>query len=301
MCKAFNLKEAVPSHRTMLDSLPTELVSHVADYCLEAEQASLSRACSRLHNICNQILYKGNARSGASCVYHAIVRCYNQEVSIAILRKAHDAGCTFERCQSPSGPGVHVFSFPPLYLAATKGLEDLVIFLIDSGAPLDGPAGHKTTTLLGALFARKERIAMLLVRCGASLYAEELCISALHAAVCAGLGSVVIHLVRDKGMDVNMRTRSGATAVMLAASRRDQWMVGILVGLGARLYEALLYACHGNYFSIALQLLDDTHHLGEPRLSRKEAWDIARMAGCNPTSTAATTLFRRLVYIAESE
>lgn len=284
----------------MLDGLPTELISHIAECCSEGEQASLARTCLRLHDICNQILYSCNIRSGASCVYHAIVRCHDQEVSIAILREARDAGCTFERCQSPSGPGVRVFAFPPLYLAATRGLEDVVVFLIDSGAPLDGPAGHKTTTLLGALFVREERIAMLLVRCGASLYAEKLCISALHAAVCAGLGSMVIYLVRDMNMDVNTKTKSGATPVMLAASRRDRSMVRILVGLGASLYEPLLHACHENYYSIALQLLEDTYHLEKASLSRKEAWDVASMISCTPSSTVATTLFRRLVDIAES-
>ena len=61
--------------------------------------------------------------------------------------------------------------YSPFHLGRNKGLEDVVLFLIDSGALLDGPAGHKTTTLLGALFAPEKRIAMLLLRCGASLYA----------------------------------------------------------------------------------------------------------------------------------
>lgn len=88
--------------------------------------------------VCNWILYKGNiTNSGASCVYHAIARCSDQEGAIATLRIARDAGCDFEHCQSPWGPSRQVFSFPPLYLAATRGLEDVVVFLMDSGAPLD--------------------------------------------------------------------------------------------------------------------------------------------------------------------
>lgn len=50
-----------------------------------------------------------------------------------------------------------------------------MVFLVDSDAPLDGLAGHKTTTLLGASIAREERISMFLMRRGAFLYAEEIC------------------------------------------------------------------------------------------------------------------------------
>ena len=42
---------------------------------------------------------------------------------------------------------------------------------------------------------------------------------------------------------------------MLAASGRGRSRVRVLLGLGARLYEALLHACHENYYSIALQVL----------------------------------------------
>lgn len=114
---------------------------------------------------------------------------------------------------------------------------------------------------------------MLLVRRGASLHTGTFRPSALHAAVCAGLEGMVTYLVRDMGMDVNERTKSGATPVMLAASTGDRSMVRILVGLGARLYEALLHACHEHYCSMALRLLEDAQSLGDSPLSRREARD----------------------------
>lgn len=57
-------------------------------------------------------------------------------------------------------------------------------------------------------------------------------------------------------MDVNRKTKSGATLMMLAFSSCRGTMVQKLLQLGANVYDALLKACHDHLFTNALLLLD---------------------------------------------
>lgn len=258
----------------MLAHLPTELICGIAEICKPNEQANLALTCQRLYAICIPILYKENVTSyGASSVSYAIMQCDDEQVAIGTLQSAHMAGFEFQQCQTLRGSSSGYVS-APLYLAAIRGLNGIVAFLLDHGACSDGLA-YEASPLFGALLAHKENTAVLLVKRGASLQSHMLGKNALHITVDAGLDKMAAYLVREAKMDVNARTKSGETPIMLAILSGKIPMACLLVGLGARIYDALLQTCHRQEFHVALQLVDMPFTISFCPLSRKEARAVA--------------------------
>lgn len=149
-----------------------------------------------------------------------------------------------------------LLTYAPLYLAARRGLCTVVKFLLDSGASPDGTPVCEITPLFGALFAGQEKASLLLTEYNASLQQDGLSMNALHAAISAGLLHVAKHLVQDRGMDVNERTRCGATPMMLAVTSGNMAMVRLLINHGAGLRELLVHS-RDSRLSATLQLLHD--------------------------------------------
>jgi ankyrin repeat protein len=226
------------------------------------------------------LLYKNDAKSyGSSAVFHAIMHCDDQSVALQTLKAAQIGGANLQHCQAVSNGSqgaycTHLIVYPSLYLAATRGLDQIVSFLLDYGLPPDGPEGVDIPPLFGALSAGQETTALLLVQCGASIVSKKLGMNALHASVQAGLPRVTSHLVQDKNMDVNERSNSGATPVMLAIYSGRPTMVPQLVILGANVYEPLLSACSRYDFIFALKLLDAASSVLTHSLHLQECLDV---------------------------
>ncbi|KAJ3495105.1 hypothetical protein NLG97_g3637 [Lecanicillium saksenae] len=144
----------------------------------------------------------------------------------------------------------------PLYLASTKGLDDVVAFLIGSGVSLEGLPETTLSPFWGAVLAGQETAALMLLQHGASAEAAIEGLDIIHAAIQYNLLNLVDYLVVTRKVDVNSRTKSGATPIMLAISRGREKLVQKLLHLGASAVDALLKACHDHFFMNALLLLD---------------------------------------------
>lgn len=246
----------------MIEYLPIELVCMIADNCSLKDQASLARTCRQLHHACNSLLYKNDATNhGSSAVFHAIAHCVDQRVSLKTLEAAYTGGANLQKCQAFCNVKqrpfcTHLIVYPSLYLAAIRGLDCIVSFLLDHGVAPDGPEGVDIPPLFGALSSGQETTALMLVRRGASVTSERIGMNALHASVYSGLRRIAVHLVQCNNMDINERSRCGATPVMLAIYSGNAAMVPVLIGLGANVYDPLLSAFSGYDFEFALKLLD---------------------------------------------
>lgn len=265
----------------MLLRLPSEIISSIAEFCPLSTQSSLAQTCLLVHKICNNILYRNDIQQhGSSSVHHAIVECTDQSVAIGTLHAAAKAGSKFQICQEyrkmyPSSlRACHVVLYSPIYLAATRGLDRVVIFLLEHGIPPDGGNGLDITPLFTALLSGEESTAFILARAGAALESETFKLNALHAAARTGLRQLSDYLVKDRGMDVNSKTSSGATPLMLAVSSGEDDMVDHLIHLGANAFEPLLRACHDHQFAYALQILETIGGVREKVLQVQEVVEL---------------------------
>lgn len=212
----------------MFSSLPAEIVCSIVELCPARDQARLARTCRRLCDISVPILYRSDVRSGGSCVHYAITRC-SEEAALGTLQEAYRAGCDLKRCRERSSSVTFSDVHAPIYLAARRGLHEVVTFLLDAGVAADGLPDHDVTPLLGALLAGHERTSLLLARRGASLRPGRFPMNALHASVCGRLYVVAGYLLGERGMDANERTGCGATPMMLALSAGDASMAELLL------------------------------------------------------------------------
>jgi hypothetical protein len=247
----------------MLLQLPVEIISTITELSPLAAQAVLARTCRSLYGICNRILYKSDSRYyGSSAIFHAIICYVDQKIIISTLQAAVTAGTSLEHCRqfskvSESPQQVfHGEICAPLYLASTKGLDDVVAFLIGSGVSLEGLTGTPLSPFGGAVLARQETAALMLLQHGASTETAIEGLDILHAAIQYNLFNLVEFLFMTRKVDVNSKTKSGATPIMLAMSFGRGRLVQKLLRLGANAFDALLKACHDHFFTNALLLLD---------------------------------------------
>ncbi|KAJ3477394.1 hypothetical protein NLG97_g8853 [Lecanicillium saksenae] len=247
----------------MFLQLPVEIISAITEASPLAAQSALAQTCRSLHGICNRILYRSDSRQyGSSAIFHAIACYVDQKVIISTLQAAATAGTSLEHCRQFSKVSesprqvFHGEICAPLYLASTKGLDDVVAFLIRSGVSLEGLPGTFLTPFWGAVLARQETAALMLLQHGASTETAIEGLDIFHAAIQYNLLNLVDYLVVTRKVDVNSRTKSGATPIMLAISSGRGRLVPKLLRVGANAVDALLKACHDHFFTNALLLLD---------------------------------------------
>ncbi|KAI8411598.1 hypothetical protein FOFC_08192 [Fusarium oxysporum] len=202
---------------------------------------------------------------GSSAVFYAIVHCRDRHDALSILAAAKEGGADFTKCQDArkSHPlsfyRVDATLFSPLHLAARRGLDDIVSYLIDQGLDVDDKEGlHLTrkTPLMEAILNHQETTAVLIVRRGAS---RGLCrpnLEAFQASIREGLTCLVRIIVERNGVDVNADLGYGCTPLVLAVSHRKGSMIPTLLELGARALPAMRRFCSDNAFLSILWLLD---------------------------------------------
>ena len=246
----------------MLLRLPVEIIYDITRLSPVASQTALARTCHALHGICNRILYRSDSLDhGSAAVFHAITCYVDQKIVIGTLQAAAAAGASLERCQPylrrmEALQRSHLQIYAPIYLAATRGLDDVAAFLISCGVSAEGLSGTSISPFWGAVLAGKEGTALMLLQHGASEASTIEGLDAFHASIQYGLSNLADYLVKIRKMDVNRKTKSGATPIMLAFSSCRGTMVQKLLQLGANVYDALLKACHDHLFTNALLLLD---------------------------------------------
>lgn len=249
--------------QTMLLSFPPEIVGMIANWCPLRTQASLACTCSRLYEVCNAVLYRSDVQNhGSSSVFHAIVRCTDESVALRILKAATIGGADFKQCQDfygvrsvlhePSQIGVH----SPLCLAAGRGLDSIVRFLVDFGIDPDGPGGIVTPPLFQAIDNRRESTAAWLVSRGASLAWPHFPRNALQAAILNNLPSLTVYLAKWTDLDINEPAVVGSSSVVLALRSRQPLMVPHVIGLGADVEEPLWQLCRDHEWRYVIGLLE---------------------------------------------
>ena len=246
----------------MLLRLPPEILCEIAESCSRSGQASLALTCRRLYGICNRILYRADVLHGGSrAVFYAITRYKDHNLITSTLDMSLSAGADLEGPLSCLGaaPLACAETRSPIHLAASRGQDAVVTFLLKHGVSPNGPSELTTTAIspfLAALLARQEQTALLLMRSGASACVMS-GLNCMHIAVEAGLQQLVEYLVVERKIDVNSRSASGKTSIMLAIIwAKSDAQLAQLVRLGADVQEALRQACHALSYEGATRLLD---------------------------------------------
>ena len=130
---------------------------------------------------------------------------------------------------------------PPLFIAVSKGQQDVVRTLIQAGADVDAgvqkgdsklPTGTKP--LIMAVQGGHEGIARLLIDAGADVNSviPEIGTAALALAVKKGSESLV-RLLIDTGADVNYKLPNGMTSLIMAIQEKHVGIALLMIDAGA--------------------------------------------------------------------
>ncbi|KAL0929598.1 ankyrin repeat protein [Colletotrichum truncatum] len=202
-----------------MPSIPLEVAWHIYSQC-DLHTQSVFPCCSRAwHTFFNPILYRDNVRHhGSSSVFKAIAKCKDETITLATLRAAHKGGASFNISTPMVLPELcsnTFFSVTPLYLAASLGRGQIVTFLLDHGADIDGVLDYQLRTpLFISLINKDAATSMILLRRGACLESSSFGINALHQAAAAGLKDVVTYLVDERGLDIDEGDSNGDTPLI---------------------------------------------------------------------------------------
>ncbi|KAI2606641.1 hypothetical protein GGR54DRAFT_652324 [Hypoxylon sp. NC1633] len=204
------------------------------------------------------------------------------------------------------------YDISPLHLAAFKGLEDVMEILLDSikkaKAPRIYPEGP-WTPLFFALCGHQSSAAMRLLKEGDPLLIfGQYC--AVQIASAHNLPEVLVHLVKERRMDINRMDVDGFTP--LAHAIIFPWLsidlIALLESLGADLdqmisagyanesFSPLDYAISHSYWTSAALLLDHFTH-SPPREERTLDHDLNTIKLVLPLGPWSMAPERRLVLI----
>uniref|UniRef100_L2G4S9 Ankyrin repeat protein n=1 Tax=Colletotrichum fructicola (strain Nara gc5) TaxID=1213859 RepID=L2G4S9_COLFN len=192
---------------------------HIFNHSEPHVQSQFTRCSRAWHSFFNPKLYRQDVTTGQySAVFKTISNCTDTRVALATLRHACRAGADYNKpaimfvmeAQQPSP-----FLVTPLYVAASKGYPDIVSFLLDHGADIDGvPDCRLRTPLFISLLSQDAETSMILLRRGARLESPEFGINALHQAAAAGLTEVMTYLIEEKGLAVDKVDSNGDTPLI---------------------------------------------------------------------------------------
>ncbi|KAJ9564497.1 hypothetical protein OSB04_000463 [Centaurea solstitialis] len=119
----------------------------------------------------------------------------------------------------------------PLHLAASKGYEDITLFLIQEGVELNVLDNFGNTPLLEAIKSGHDKVASLLVKEGASLKIDD-----VGCFLCSTVAKGDIDYIRrilSNGIDPNSKDFDFRTPLHVAASQGSYIIVKLLVEAGA--------------------------------------------------------------------
>lgn len=121
------------------DSLPTELLEEVANYCDRRLLASLAQVNHELHAFFNPLLYRhsiSNDSPSKVCVRWAV-----ENNSLRTLKHAIDQGADINgSCAVSESDILSGMSSTPLHIATKNGFHEMVRWLLDNGANLHEPS-----------------------------------------------------------------------------------------------------------------------------------------------------------------
>lgn len=247
----------------MILSLPQEIICMIAKECSLSEQATLARTCHLMYGICNTTLYRNDIENhDSSSVFYAIVWCFSEAITMNTLALAKAGGAKFRVCRDMCKQhtwfiyDAQTTLHSPIHLAARRGLDCVVSFLIEEGISPDGPPGVYRTPLMEAIFNRRELTSILLVHRGASTSFQQLQFDALSSAIQHDLPLLTRFIVESKALDVNANIGYGTTALDLAVRHRKSRVVPVLLSLGADGAAATLRFCRSHAFASLSWLLE---------------------------------------------
>ncbi|KAL1348542.1 hypothetical protein AAHE18_07G086600 [Arachis hypogaea] len=122
----------------------------------------------------------------------------------------------------------------PLHLAASRGYEDITLFLIQEGVDINVSDNFGNTPLLEAVKSGHDRVASLLVREGAAMKIEDGG-SFLCTAVARGDSDYLKRLLSN-GMDPNLKDYDYRSPLHVAAAEGLYFMAKLLLEAGASVF-----------------------------------------------------------------
>ncbi|KAK6774975.1 hypothetical protein RDI58_025976 [Solanum bulbocastanum] len=123
----------------------------------------------------------------------------------------------------------------PLHLAASRGYEDITLFLIQEGIDINAPDKFGNTPLLEAIKSGHDRVASLLVKEGALLNIENA--GSFLCMVIAKGDSDLLRRLLSNGVDPNTKDYDQRTPLHVAASQGQYSMAKLLLGAGASVFS----------------------------------------------------------------
>ncbi|GKT43649.1 serine/threonine-protein kinase TNNI3K [Colletotrichum spaethianum] len=252
--------------------IPLDVAWHIFNHSGPHIQSRFARCSHAWHSFFNPKLYRHDVTSGQySAVFETIVHCTDTRVALATLENTHRAGADYNKpatmymaeAQQPSP-----FLVTALYLAASKGYPEIVSFLLDHGADIDGvPDCRLRTPVFISLLSRDAETSMILLRRSAQLESPEFGINALHQAAAAGLTEVITYLIEEKGLGVDQVDSNGDTPLIHSLlSPSPETVITHLARFGVDVDQPttidtwrmtpLSMACEDGMFSAAVALLE---------------------------------------------
>ncbi|OHE90277.1 hypothetical protein CORC01_14422 [Colletotrichum orchidophilum] len=253
------------------EPISLDVAWHIFNHSEPHVRSKFTRCSRTWHSFFNPKLYRDDVKTGQySAVFNTIANCTDMRVALATLRHTCRAGADYNRPATMYMTETHgqsPFLVTALYLAASKGYPDIVSFLLDHGADIDGvPDCRLRTPVFLSLLSGDAKTSMLLLRRGARLESLEFGINALHQAAAAGLTEVITYLVNEKRMKVNEADNNGDTPLIHSLlSPSPETVIGHLARFDVDANQpttidtwrmtALSMACEDGMFSAALALL----------------------------------------------
>ncbi|KAK1475969.1 hypothetical protein CABS01_15538 [Colletotrichum abscissum] len=294
------------------EPISLDVAWHIFNHSEPHVQSKFTRCSRAWHSFFNPKLYRSDVKSGRnSAIFTTIANCADTRMGLATLRHTCRAGADYNRPATMYMTETYrhsPFLVTALYLAASKGYPDIVSFLLDHGADIDGaPDCRLRTPVFLSLLGGDAETSMVLLRRGARLESPGFGINALHQAAAAGLVEVITYLVNEKRMSVNEADDNGDTPLIHSLlSPSPDTIIGHLARFGVDVNQpttidtwrmtALSMACEDGMFAAALALLkagaDATGELdtliegADPalRIFEQDPLELALLAGVRETA-----------------